>query len=106
MEIAHFAEITQTVIEGIPFEAYIPTLCLPERGQILALAGIPAEEEANLRQISLDWALEFAEGGEELLVAFRDGPRHFRVIRRSQGEVREALFPAFKHEAICVNTRR
>ena len=94
MEINDFAEITQKVIEGTPFENYIPTLCLPARGQINALEGIPPEEEPNLREIALDWAVKSTDAEEEFLVAFRDGPSHFRIIRRFKGELREALFPA------------
>lgn len=96
MEIADFAEITQNVIKGAPFEDYIPTLCLPARSQIKALQGVPAEEEQNIRAIVLDWANDSAEPDEEFLVAFRDGPSHFRIIRRFEGEFREALFPAKK----------
>lgn len=96
MEIPEFAEITYQVLKDTPIEVYIPTLCLPEQGMIQALQGIPAEEEANLREISLDWALKTADETEEFLVAFRDGPGHFRIIRRFEGEIREALFPARK----------
>ena len=96
MEITDFAEITQNVIDGTPFEDYIPTLCLPTRNQIQALEGIPPEEEQNLREIALDWAVDVAEADEEFLVAFRDGPAHFRIIRRFQGKIHEALFPAKK----------
>jgi hypothetical protein len=96
MEIAQFSEMTQNVIEGTPFEEYIPTLCLPEQNKVMALEGIPEEEESNLRQISLDWAVECANDEEEFLVAFRDGPEHFRIIRRFQGALSEALFPAYK----------
>ncbi len=96
MEITDFAAITQNVIDGTPFEDYIPTLCLPARSQIQALEGIPAEEEQNLREIVLDWATKAADVDEEFLVAFRDGSSHFRIIRRFRGEVREALFPVKK----------
>jgi len=96
MEIADFAEMTYTVLEGTPFEAYIPTLCLPEKSAVHALQGIPPEEEQNLREIALDWALKSTGENEEFLVAFRDGPAHFRIIRRFNGEIREALFPAKK----------
>ena len=96
MEIPDFAEITQNVIDGTPFEEFLPTLCLPARNQIKALQGIPAEEEKNVREIVLDWALNLAHADEEFLVAFRDGNSHFRIIRRHQGETHEALFPATK----------
>lgn len=96
MEILEFATITQDVIVGTPIENYIPTLCLPAQGQIHALRGIPEDQEQNVREIVLDWATNSAGADEEFLVAFRDGPAHFRVIRRFQGEFREALFPAKK----------
>ena len=96
MEITEFAAITYKVLEDTPFEAYIPTLCLPVPGQIQALQGIPAEEEPNLREIALDWASNSAGKEDEFLVAFRDGPAHFRIIRRFKGELREALYPARK----------
>ena len=97
MEIADFAEMTYVVLQDTPIEDYIPTLCLPEKNTVHALQGIPAEEEKNLREISLDWALNATDEKEEFLVAFRDGPEHFRIIRRFNGELREALFPAKKN---------
>ena len=96
MEIVEFAEITYHVLEGTRFEDYIPTLCLPGQGAIHGLQGIPAEEEDNLREISLEWAVNSSDDKEEFLVAFRDGPAHFRIIRRFNGEIREALFPAVR----------
>lgn len=93
MEISAFADITYQVLQDTPLDRYIPTLCLPEQGQILALSGIPAEEEPRVREIALDWALETAKDGEEFLVAFRDGDGYFRIIRRFEGKLREALYP-------------
>lgn len=74
----------------------MPTLCLPEQSKVMALEGIPKEEESNLRQISLDWAIQCAKDEEEFLVAFREGPEHFRIIRRFQGALSEALYPAYR----------
>ena len=96
MDVETFAEITYRVLEETPLEKYIPTLCLPERGQIHALQGIPDEQEDNLREIALDWAESTAGQEEEFLVAFRDGHGYFRIIRRADGELREALFPGAK----------
>jgi hypothetical protein len=96
MKIAEFADMTYGVLEGTPFDEYIPTLFLPGRRAVHALEGVPASEEENLRAISLDWALKSADETEEFLVAFRDGPGHFRIIHRVGGEIREALFPAKK----------
>jgi hypothetical protein len=96
MEIAAFAEITYSVLEDTPLEKYIPTLCLPARGEIQALQGIPDEEEDRIREISLEWAQKTAGESEEFLVAFRDGPGYFRVIRRSEGKLQEALYPGRK----------
>jgi hypothetical protein len=93
MEIAAFAEITYGVLEDTPLESYLPTLCLPSRSQIQALRGIPAEEEQRVREIALDWAQTTAGENEEFLVAFRDGPGYFRIIRRSEGKLQEALYP-------------
>lgn len=94
MTITEFAEITYGAIEGEPFEEYVPTLCLPGRNKIKALQGIPKEEESSIREIALDWATNSADAGEEFLVAFREGPAHFRIIRRSDGKFEEGLFPA------------
>ncbi len=96
MEIAAFAEITYHVLEETPLKDYIPTLCLPVRGQIQALQGIPEEEEGRVREIALDWAQTTAREEEEFLVAFRDGDEYFRIIRRSDGKLQEALYPRRK----------
>jgi len=96
MKIADVADMTYGVLEDIPFEDYIPTLFLPGRSAVHALEGIPADEDDNLRAVSLDWALKSADDAEEFLVAFRDGPAHFRVIHRVDGVLEEALFPSKK----------
>jgi hypothetical protein len=96
MEIAAFAEITYRVLQDTPLEKYIPTLCLPERSQIRAMSGVPDEEEDRIREIALEWAVSTALEKEEFLVAFRDGDSYFRIIRRSDGELHEALFPGKK----------
>jgi hypothetical protein len=94
MEIADFAEITYQVLQDTPLESYIPTLCLPAHSQIQALRGVPPEEEEKrIREIALEWAESSASENEEFLVAFRDGAGYFRIIRRSEGMLREALYP-------------
>ncbi len=97
MEIQDFADVTYQVLRDTPLEKYIPTLCLPERGEIHALQGVPAKEEDRIRDHALSWAQSTARDGEEFLVAFRDGEKFFRIIRRADGELREALFPGLKN---------
>jgi len=97
MDIAAFAEITYTVLKDTPLEDYIPTLCLPERGEIRALKGVPVEEEERVREIALEWAQSTAKPEEEFIVAYRDGDGYFRIIRRLDGKLQEALYPRRKN---------
>ena len=96
MDIAAFAEITYQVLRTTPLESYIPTLCLPEQGAIHALQGVPPEEEIRIREIALNWAESTAAENEEFLVAYRDGDGYFRIIRRCDGKLQEALYPGRK----------
>ena len=96
MDIHSFAEVTYRVLQDTPLEKYIPTLCLPKRGEIQALQGVPSEEEERMRDIALSWAQSTARDDEEFLVAFRDGDGYFRIIRRASGGLQEALFPERK----------
>ena len=96
MEIAEFAEVTYQVLKDTPLEKYIPTLCLPERGEIHALQGVPKEEEIRIREHALGWAVSTAKENEVFLVAFRDGDGYFRIIRRAHGNLQEALYPERK----------
>lgn len=98
MEITVFAEMTYGVLQDTPLDKFIPSLFLPERREIRALSDIPAGQESNVREIALQWAELTAKPGEEYLIAFRDGERFFRIIRRCQGELREALYPEKKPE--------
>jgi len=93
MEIEAFAQITYRVLRSTPFAEYQPTLCLPKRKNILSLAGIPKDEESEIRSIALDWANEKAEPDEEFLLAYREDTQHFRIIRRLNGKYEEALYP-------------
>ena len=97
MEIQEFADVTYQVLQDTPLDQYIPTLCLPARGEIHALQGIPAQEEDRVRQHALNWAESTAREDEEYLVAFRDGDSFFRIIRRVDGSLREALYPGRKN---------
>jgi hypothetical protein len=92
MEIAAFAEMTYGVLQDTPLRDFIPTLCLPEQQQVLALAGVPREKEEEVREIALAWAESKANGTEEFLIAFRDGEGYFRIIRRANGKLSEALY--------------
>ena len=94
MEINDFAEMTYRVLKQTPLSEFLPTLCLPERRQILALDGAPVEEDT--RQVALEWAESNSSPEEEFLVAYRDGERHFRIVRRSGGTFSDALYPEKK----------
>ena len=96
MDIPAFAEVTYQVLKDTPLKSYIPTLCLPERGEIHALQGVPEGQEDAMREIALNWAESTAREGEELLVAFRDGAGYFRIIRRIEGKLQEAVYPENK----------
>jgi hypothetical protein len=93
MEIAAFAEMTYRILKDTPLSEYQPTLCLPEKRQILTLASVSRHDEERVRDIALDWARSTAGQLEEFIVAFRDGDGYFRVIRSSSGKLQEALFP-------------
>jgi hypothetical protein len=94
MEIQQFAEMTWRVIEKDRFADYQPTLCLPAQRHVTALAGIPAEEGANIRTISLNWAIKTADQDEEFLLAFKETEASFRIIRRNEGQFFEDVFPS------------
>jgi hypothetical protein len=93
MDIESFARVTFRVLRSTPIEEYQPTLCLPRRKTVFTLAGIPPEKLESLRAIVLDWANGEAEPDEEFLLAYRDGPRSIRIIRRFDGCFEESLFP-------------
>jgi hypothetical protein len=92
MEIDAFARMTYRVLQSTPFEEFQPTLCLPERRNVLTLSGIPKEEETNMRSIALDWADRKAEPNEEYLMAYRKDAEHFLIIRRFEGKFEEATY--------------
>ncbi len=96
MNIRDFATMTYTVLEETPLSEYIPTLCLPQSRQLMVLQGIPQDKQADLKAVSLKWAEETAQNGEDFLVCFPDGEGYFRIIRRSDGQLQEALFPEQK----------
>lgn len=96
MEIAAFAEITYRVLENTPLSEFAPTVCFPHRRQIQTLTGIPPKEADLLREISIDWAASKANPDEEFLIAFQDGDGFFRIVRKFDGKLHEALFPERK----------
>jgi hypothetical protein len=93
MEIADFAEITYGLLDTTPLRDFRPVVCLVDRYHIAALEGVPKDKEDEVREIGLRWAESKAKEGEEFLLVFRDGPAHFRIIRRVDGKLHEALFP-------------
>lgn len=92
MEIAAFAEMTRGIIKEQGLDQFLPTLCLPERQELAALEGVPEEKQAELRDIALDWAKRKVDDREEFLLAFREGPDSFRVLRRFRGRISEKVF--------------
>ena len=86
-----FAEMTQRVIADDGFDAYLPTACYPERRVIRMLEGAP--DTVDLESVALEWALAEAQGDEELLVAFRVDPTHFKVVRRAAGRHEHRVYP-------------
>jgi hypothetical protein len=85
-----FAKITRNVIAEDGFDGYLPTALYPERKHIVVLEGAP--DDADLETIATRWASKGAIGDEEYLVAFKVGPRQFKVVRRYAGGQEEGVF--------------
>ena len=85
-----FAAMTQRVIADDGFAQYLPTACYPDRRVLRVLEGAP--ESVDLERIALDWALDAAEGDEEVLVAFRVDAMHFKVVRRAEGAAEHRVY--------------
>lgn len=83
MQLEQFAAITKKVIGNQGFDGFQPTVCFPERRDIVTLADVP-EDEAH-EPIALRWAAGLAEPDEEYLVAFRHSPTEFKVVRVCSG---------------------
>jgi hypothetical protein len=96
MDISAFAEITYGVLKTTPLAEFVPTLCLPEKRKMIALEGVPPEQENDLRSLLIDWAQSKAGPEEVFLLVFRDGDRHFRIVRRFEGQFTDALYPQRK----------
>jgi hypothetical protein len=79
MTTKEFAVITRRVIAKEGFEEFQPTACYPERREVKALAGLPADIDPE--EPVLDWASQGAVNDEEFLVAFKISDDVFRVIR-------------------------
>jgi hypothetical protein len=92
MEIGSFAAMNQRLIASDGFDEYLPTACYPERRVLRVLEGVPSG--LDLEHIAFDWAMDAAEGDEEVLVAFKVDSAHFKVIRRAQGQTEQGVFPA------------
>lgn len=92
MELTSFAAMNQRLIATEGFDHYLPTACYPERRVLRVLEGAP--DTVDLEEIALDWALAAAEGGEEVLVAFKVDPERFKVIRRAEGQTEQGVYPA------------
>ncbi len=84
MNIERFAEITKKIISENGIEEFIPTICLPEQGQIVALEDI--SEDADFENEVFEYALSKANSDEEeVLFVFRSGPKEFTILQRKNG---------------------
>ena len=83
MNLDDFAVLTQRVIAREGFEDFQPTACLPARRSVRTLAGVPDSE--NVEAVTLKWASEIADPGEEFLVAFKVSNAEFKIVRSFQG---------------------
>ncbi len=79
MTIEEFAAATRRVIAAEGFDDFLPTACYPERGEVVALQGLPPDLEPE--SAVLRWAAKRAAPGELHLVAFRSGSAQFSVVR-------------------------
>jgi hypothetical protein len=89
--IDHFIAMTHRVIERDGFEAYQPTLLLPQRKDIRILEGVPAD--VDIEAAATSWATRATDAEEDFFLAFKTDPNHFKVIARVRGERHEALCP-------------
>jgi hypothetical protein len=85
-----FAKITRKVVAEDGFDDYLPTALYPERKHIVVLEGAP--EGVDLEPIAIRWADQGAISGEEYLVAFKVGPKQFKIVRRYPGGQEEGVF--------------
>lgn len=92
MQIEQFATITRNVIQDQGFDEFQPTVCFPERKDIRALAGVPADEAHE--PIALDWAANLAKPGEEFLVAFKHSATEFKVVQFLNGTRQHQVYAA------------
>ena len=92
MQIEQFATMTRNVIHDQGFDGFQPTVCFPERKDIRALAGVPADEAHE--PIALDWAVNLAKPGEEFLVAFKHSATEFKVVQFLNGSRQHQVYVA------------
>jgi hypothetical protein len=84
-----FIAMTHRVITRDGFENLMPTLWLPERGDVRVLEGVPAD--ADLNTVVSKWVIGVVTPTENYLVAFRTNATHFKVVARIAGEHRTAV---------------
>jgi hypothetical protein len=89
MTIDEFATISLRIIAREGFVGFQATACYPARGYVRVLS-VPAN--ANIEAIALRWAFDQAAPSEEVLVAFKIGPQHFKVLRREGPQTEDAIF--------------
>lgn len=90
MTIDEFATISLRIIARDGFVGFLPTACYPARRHIRVLEAVPAD--VNVEAIALRWAFDEATPSEEVLVAFKVDPQHFKVVRREGPQTEDAIF--------------
>jgi hypothetical protein len=103
MNTDEFAVIAQNVVATDGFEDFQPTACFPERRAVRTLVGLPSDEDPKL--MTLEWAADISEAGEEFLVAFKCDVSHFKVIRQVGGS-RESNVYAIAQQALAADARK
>jgi hypothetical protein len=89
MLLDEWVSMTRRVVLRDGFDDFLPVACFPGRHEVRVLEGLPAESEPEAAV--LKWAEGLAMQGEEFLVAFKLDPRHFKVLRWSEGSEETAI---------------
>ena len=90
MTIDEFAAVTRRVIAADGLDGFLPTACYPDREELAALQGLPADTDPEPAVVA--WAAKKARRTEPYLVAFRSGPAEFTVVRVAGGERESMVF--------------
>jgi hypothetical protein len=90
MLLTQFVSMTQLMVQRDGFDDFLPVAVFPERQEVRVLEGAPTD--ADPEGTALGWAEGLAKPGEEYLVAFKVGLRHFKAVRRGEGAKESGVF--------------